>query len=135
MSKPVPPIQKYMTTNPETVSPLDSIASAAKLMRTAQVRHLPVVEGTRVVGLLSERDIALVEGLVGVDATKLSVKDAMAREPYTVSPDAPLTEVAQAMAGNKYGSAIVVQNGKVVGIFTTVDACKVLVEVFETRLR
>lgn len=135
MSKPVPPVRKYMTTTPVTTEASATIASASKVMKEHSIRHLPVVTGDRVVGLISDRDIALIEGLVGVDASVVTVRDAMATEPYAVGPDTPVTEVAATMASNKYGSAVVVQNGKVVGMFTTVDVCRVLAEVFETRLR
>ncbi len=59
----------------------------------------------------------------------------MARNPYTTAPDTPVSEVARAMAADKYGSAVVTQNGKVVGILTTVDVCRILADVFDTRLR
>jgi acetoin utilization protein AcuB len=135
MSKPVPPVSKYMTTSPVTISSLSPIAAAAKLMRAERIRHLPVVDGDKIVGLLSDRDIAIVEGLVGVDPDKVAVRDAMARDPYTTPPDTDVSEVARTMASEKYGSAIVVQNGRVVGILTTVDVCRILADVFETRLR
>ncbi len=67
MSKPVPPVSKYMTTSPVTVPSLSPISAAAKLMRAERIRHLPVVDDEKIVGLLSDRDIAVVEGLVGVD--------------------------------------------------------------------
>jgi acetoin utilization protein AcuB len=69
-----------------------------------------------------------------VDITKLVVGDAMTEHPYTVSPDAPLDEVVDTMAANKYGSAVIMQNEKVVGIFTTVDACMALGQLLRTRL-
>jgi acetoin utilization protein AcuB len=50
----------------------------------------------------------------------------MAGEPYTVAPDAPLEEVATRMADRKLGSALVVDRGSVVGLFTTVDALRAL---------
>jgi CBS domain-containing protein len=51
----------------------------------------------------------------------------MSRDPYTTTPSAPLEEVARDMADRKYGSAVVVDHGKVVGLFTTVDALRALV--------
>ena len=76
----------------------------------------------------------LLEGVVS-NANALQVADAMTEEPYFTAPDRPIDEVAAEMAEHKYGSAIVVQNGKVVGIFTTTDACAALAELFATRLR
>jgi acetoin utilization protein AcuB len=135
MSKPVPPIFKYMTTSPHTVDEKDSIANAAKKMAEHRIRHLPVMSGSKVVGLLSLRDINVIETLQGVDPKTVTVDAAMATQPYQTDAMTPVTEVAATMAEHKYGSAIVVQNNEVVGMFTTVDACRVLAEVFETRLK
>lgn len=55
---------------------------------------------------------------------KVLVEDAMTSSPYTVTPDTPLDEVVATMAEHKYGCAVVMQNRHLVGIFTTVDACR-----------
>ncbi len=135
MSKPVPPIFKYMSTSPHTVDAGATIAVAAKTMADHHIRHLPVLLGEKVVGLLSQRDVTMIETLAGVDPKVITVAEAMSTEPYTVDADTPVTVVAAEMAEKKYGSAIVAQSGKVVGIFTAVDACRTLAEVFETRLK
>ena len=62
------------------------------------------------------------------------VEEAMTEQPYTVEPETPLDQVARTMAEKKFGSAVVLQNHKVVGIFTTVDACQALSELLQTRL-
>jgi acetoin utilization protein AcuB len=58
----------------------------------------------------------------------------MSTEVYAVHPESPLDEVASEMASKKYGSAVVLQNGKVVGIVTTVDLCRALAELLHGRL-
>lgn len=58
----------------------------------------------------------------------------MTREPYVVAPDTALDDVVRAMASRKFGSAVVADHGKVVGIFTTVDACAAFAELLQTRL-
>ena len=58
----------------------------------------------------------------------------MATVVYAVSPESPLDEVVQTMGEHKYGSAVVMQNEKVVGIVTTVDVCRALAELLRTRL-
>ena len=80
------------------------------------------------------RDLQLVESLIGVDPTKEKVEDVMSTVVYSVSPDAPLDQVVATMAEHKYGSAVVMQNEKVVGIFTTVDVCRAFAELLHTRL-
>ena len=134
MSKPIPSIQKYMTTTPHSIGSEQTIAKAASMMSQHHIRHLPVLHGGHLLGILTDRDIKLIESFKDVDVTKVSVEEAMTEQPYTVSPDAPLDEVVQTMAEKKLGSAVIVQNHKVVGIFTTVDACQALAELLNTRL-
>ena len=110
------------------------IATASQMMSTLHVRHLPVLRGGRLLGMITDRDVKLIEGFRDVDPTQLAVEEAMTEQPYSVSPEAPLDEVVETMAAKKYGSAVVMQNQKVVGIFTTVDACEALAQLLRTRL-
>jgi acetoin utilization protein AcuB len=135
MSKPIPSIQKYMTTTPSSIEHDQTIAQASALMREQRIRHLPVLRGGKLVGVLTDRDIKLIEALSHVSPKETTVQAAMTEAPYTVHPDTPLDEVTSSMAQGKYGSAIVVQNDKVVGIFTTVDACEALSDLLTSRLR
>jgi acetoin utilization protein AcuB len=107
------------------------LSTAHSMMRKWKIRHLPVLGGGKVVGLLSLRDLHLVETLKDVDPTKVSVEDAMSPDPYKVSPDADLRTVAVEMATRKIGSALVVRGSKVLGIFTTVDALRALYELLD----
>jgi acetoin utilization protein AcuB len=134
MSKSIPTIQKYMTTTPYTVRPDLALAAADKIMHEHNIRHLPVLNSGQLVGLLSQRDIRLIESFKDVDIKEVQVVEAMSPEVFEVAPDAPLDEVVLAMAAKKFGSAVVTQNGKVVGIFTTVDALQTLAELLQTRL-
>lgn len=134
MTKPIPTIQKYMTTAPLSIGIEQTLAKAQTLQREAKIRHLPVLHGGVLVGMISDRDLALVETLKNVDPNQVRVGDAMSREVYSVTPDAPLDEVVAEMALHKYGSAVVMQNQHVVGIFTTVDACNALASLLQGRL-
>jgi len=134
MSKPIPPVSKFMTMSPHTVRPTLTLDEAMKLMRSHHIRHLPVLDAGQLVGIISERDVRLIESFKDVDPTKVRIDEAMAQDVYVVSPEAPLDEVAAEMASKKYGSAVVMQNQKVVGIFTVVDALSALSELLQTRL-
>ncbi len=133
--KSVPSIEKYMTTSPQTIGADMSLAKAEKLMGEMRVRHLPVLDGSRLVGVLSDRDIKLVESFKDVDPEKVSVREAFTEEPYKVSPKAPLSDVCAEMAAHKYSSVLVVDNNKLVGIFTWVDALNAMRDLMETRLK
>ena len=134
MTKPIPTIQKYMTTSPHTIGEDQPMTVAHRMMREHHIRHLPVLRGAKIVGLVSDRDLNMVETLKEVDPHKVLVSEAMSQDPYVVSPDAALDEVVSTMAERKYGSAVVTQHDKVVGIFTTVDACRAFSDLLHSRL-
>lgn len=134
MTKPIPTVQKFMTTQPHSIGQEQTMAMAHVVMREHRIRHLPVLTGGKLVGLLSDRDLSLLETLKDVDPTKILVEEAMTSNPYVVQPDTTLDEVVGAMAEHKYGCAVVMQNNKLVGIFTTVDACRAFAEMLHGRL-
>lgn len=122
------PIRDYMTPSVHTVGMETSLSDAHALMRRHGIRHLPVLDGTKLVGLISQRDIVALESNPLVDTSVVSVPDAMAEVPFAVPPQTPLREVVQVMAEDKYGSVVVMEDASVVGIFTTIDAMAVLSE-------
>ena len=134
MSKSIPMIQKYMTTTPHSIGADQTLAHAHAMLREHNIRHLPVLVGGKLVGMVTDRDLRFIETMRDVDPTKVTVEDAMVTNVYAVSPETPLDEVVSEMAEHKYGSAIVMQNLKVVGIFTTVDVCTAFVDMLHTRL-
>lgn len=118
-----------MTTAKYSVAPTDTLGKAKELMQLNAVRHLPVLDGGRVVGIVTLSDLYVMEAIVAADPDKTHVEDAMSKELYLVAPETPLAEVAREMAARGVGSAIVVENQRLVGIFTSTDACRVLGEV------
>lgn len=122
-------VREYMTPNPLTLGAGGSLAQAWDLLQRHLIRHLPIVdEKEKLVGVLSDRDASLAKRERGVDPADVTVDEVMARDPYSVSPDTRLDETAAVMATRKYGCAVVVEGGKVAGIFTTTDALRALVE-------
>lgn len=134
MTKPIPTVERYMTTTPTTISAGDNLAHAQKVMHEGRIRHLPVVSGDELVGLITERDVQLIGSLKDADLRTLMVSDAMTPSPWRVAPTTPLDEVVAEMAEKKYGSALVVDRDRVVGIFTAVDALAAFAELLHTRL-
>lgn len=126
MTQRIPPVAKYMTVSPHTIGAEQTLQHAHMLMHDFGVRHLPVLHRGELVGMLTERDLALVETFRDVDTRAVRVDEAMSPSVYQVSPETPLDVVAMAMAAKKYGSAVVVQDRRVVGILTTVDVCSAL---------
>lgn len=133
--KTIPTVQRYMSTSPYTVGAEQSLATARAMMREHEIRHLPVMHGNRLVGIVSDGDIQVIAGLQGADLGKMTVEDAMTQDVLTFEPETPLDIVAMAMAERKAGSAVVMQNTRVVGIFTNVDGMTALADLLHTRLK
>jgi acetoin utilization protein AcuB len=121
-----PTIADRMTKTPHLIGAEQSLKTAHELMRAHQIRHLPVLHGGKLIGVLSERDLHLVETLRDVDPETVRVEEAMSQDVYAVPPKTLLREVVNEMAARKLGSAVVIDGLKVVGVFTTVDALETL---------
>lgn len=129
-------IRHYMTPSPITIGQDQSLNVAHEVMRAHRIRHLPVLEHGRLIGIVSERDLHLVETLRDVDPASVRVEEAMTPEPYAVSPDTSLEWVVSEMAEHKYGAAVVVDSRhKVLGVFTTVDALRSLQDLLADERR
>jgi acetoin utilization protein AcuB len=124
------PISDFMTAMPHTVGSEQTITFAQQMMQKYDIRHLPVLHGGELYGIVSDRDLGMVAGLNEVNPDDTTVEEAMTQEAYTVTRDTPLFDVLQDMLEHKYGSAIVVDGVKIVGILTTHDALKLLVDNF-----
>ena len=113
-----------------------TVKEAAHLMHERRIRHLPVTgPGRGLIGILTDRDIrqALPSRATSLSVreinhllTKLTVEEVMTPDPYAPSPDTPLADVVRTMTERRIGSAVIVDKGRVVGVFTTTDAMRAL---------
>lgn len=124
------PVEEYTTPNPVTAGEDMLIDDLRRLMEEHGIRHLPIVRGGTVVGVISDRDARLVAGLDFEKKLQVRAADIMASDPLAVSAATPLDEVAYAMSEQKIGSVIVNdENGQFLGIFTVTDALNALIEI------
>ena len=123
-------VSKYMSPGPHTIGREQSLAAAKQLMHKSHVRHLPVLHGGKLVGVISERELDVIGALPG--SKQLSVEDAMVPDVYVTSQDTELATVVSDMARLKVGSAIVVKGDDVVGVFSAVDGLRALAELLRT---
>lgn len=129
--KPDDQVYRWMTPCPESIGRDATVHEAKAVMRRHGFHHLPVMDEGQLVGIVSDRDLAVAERLRDPRATLLG--DIMTKEPYVTVPYAPLAEVAHAMAKGQIGSALVIDKGNVVGVFTVTDALRALSEGFEPQ--
>jgi acetoin utilization protein AcuB len=119
-------IENFMSRVLVVVDPQQSLGDASRLMRGHAIRHLPVVHKGEVVGILSQRDVYLVETLSNASPGEIRVEEAMTHEPFLVDPEESVHSVASRMAARKIGSAVVARDGKLLGLFTVTDALRAL---------
>ena len=122
-------IADRMTKTPHLIGAEQSLKVAHEVMKTHQIRHLPVLHGGKLIGVLSQRDLHIVETFRDVDPADVRVEEAMSQDVYAVAPKTPLRDVVNEMAVRKVGSAVVIDRTKVVGVFTTVDALETLAHI------
>jgi acetoin utilization protein AcuB len=126
-------IGEHMIKHPCIVDPTMDLQSAAELLKDKGIRHLPVVQNRKLLGLISERDLKAALALP--QSKLLTLGDIMVGEVFVVPSTARLSDVAFEMADRKFGSAVIVNEKKhVVGIFTTTDALRILADLAENEL-
>lgn len=125
-----------MTPLPLSVGIEARVLEARELMAEHDIRHLPVTDDQgRLVGVVTQRDVGLVldpELDLPFDED-LRVRSVCSFDAYLVAPDTPLDEVADEMARRRIGSALVARDGRLLGIFTATDACRLLADTLRGR--
>jgi acetoin utilization protein AcuB len=126
----MPAIGSVMTPFPYVVQVTDSVLAARVLMIEHEVRHLPVKDGNRLVGVLTDRDLkrALDPSLRLPPKEELFVRDVFVPDAYVVDVAKPLHDVLNHLSTQHIGSALVTKNGRLVGIFTLTDAARLFGE-------
>lgn len=125
------------------VRPSDSVRTAWGLLREHQIRHLPVVENGKLVGIVTDRDIRLVfpSAITAGEREQdphdvleqVSVQEIMARQVVTVTSDTSVADAARLLVERRIGGLPVVRGEHLVGIITKDDILNAFVEVMEER--
>jgi len=118
-------VSKRMRKEPVTVGPQNYLATVQKKMEEGGFRRIPVVEGGRLVGIVTDRDIRQHLGYL----EKTKVNAAMTEKLVTVLPQTTLEEAAQLLLKHKIGGLPVVEEGQLVGIITTSDILHAFLDV------
>src|SRR3954453_20617411 len=114
-------VKDAMTADVKTATPSQSLTDAAKLMKQGDVGSVPVVDGQRLVGVLTDRDI-VVRGIAdGSDPHAIKIGDIASRDVVTVRSDDELDEALRLMAQHQVRRLLVVDDGQLVGVVATAD--------------
>lgn len=124
----MPAIKAVMTPFPHAVAADADLATARQLLSLHRIRHLPVVDGEALLGVLSHGELARAEAAVAAGGVSPPVGAICHVPAYAVGLDEPLDNVLLHMARERLGSALVLKHGRVVGIFTVTDACRAFAE-------
>jgi CBS domain-containing protein len=119
-----PSVGEIMSSNPATVSPEAPVKEAAKLMGSEDVGSLPVVEGEKLVGVLTDRDIALRVVGEGKDPGSTTVADIQSGDLVAVGPDQDLQEALDEMARHQVRRLPVVDGGRLLGVVAQADVAR-----------
>ena len=131
----MPPVSAAMTPFPYHVQVEDPISEVERLMEEHRIRHVPVQDGSRVVGIISQRDLfhSLNPALPRRDHQRIRARDILVPNPYLVELATPLDVLVAEMARRQIGSAIVVRHERLAGILSVTDVCRVLAEILRHR--
>ncbi len=132
------PVSQIMTKNVVTLTTTDELTTAEALFKQHDIRHIPVVEGKAVVGMLSYTDLMRISFADAIDEQEqdvdtmvynmFSIGQVMAKNVATVKINTTIKEVAEFLAKKEYHALPVVNNGKLMGIVTTTDLIKYLLK-------
>ncbi len=135
-------VENRMKREPITISPETGILEASRLLRQYKIRHLPVVKGGRLVGILTDRDLKRVSPSPATSLSvyevnylldRLEAKEVMTKQVVTVTPKTTIEEAAKLLLASKIGGLPVVEGDVLVGIVTETDVLEALVEAMGIR--
>ena len=134
-------VRTRMTEGVVTASPEMTLAEALALTRQHRIRHLPVMEGGKLIGLVTDRDLRLAMPPIWADErdelreqlTRRRVGELMITELITATPDTPVEDAARQLYQNRIGCLPIMEGEELVGILTETDLLRALVELFGTE--
>ncbi|NUM49143.1 MAG: CBS domain-containing protein [Anaerolineales bacterium] len=131
-------VKDWMTPHPITIHPQSTLPQVRKLMEEHHIRRLPVMEDDELLGIITIGDIreaqpSDVNTLRSYEAEYLialiTVDTVMTADPITVTPESTIAEAARIMLEHKISGLPVMKNGKLVGIITETDFCRLLTQI------
>ena len=128
-------VRRYMTKSPLTIDRHLPLKAAEKMMLEHHIRHLPVLDGEKLAGMVALPELSFLAALRGLDPEHLPVGEIATRAPYAVAPEADLYQVVEYFLEHKESAAVVLEEGKVVGVLTLIDALRALMDLLAESRR
>lgn len=129
------PVSQWMTPHPFTIAPNAFIVDAYHIMKEHRIRRLPVVEGAKLVGIVTLSDVRGAAPLgipdmleINYVLSQIKVERVMSRKVITVEADAPVKEAARLLLEHKFGGLPVVKDGELVGIISEADIFRLVIQ-------
>lgn len=130
MTRKSPQVRDYMTHLPVEAEKCLSVGEAEALMQRHSIHHLPVMNGSKLVGIVSHQDLLQTQLRSGGKAGDETLEAICRADCLTVHATTPVDQVARRMIERGMDSAVVTDGGFVVGVFTTTDALRLLTQVY-----
>jgi len=134
------PVSKIMTTEIITLNTSDSLETAESLFKKNKIRHIPVVSGSKIIGMLSYTDLLRISfaDAVGDDDEEVdsvvynmfTIEQVMTKNLVKVNSESTIKDVAEILSKKEFHAIPVVDDGTIVGIVTTTDLINYLIEQF-----
>lgn len=134
------PVSTIMTSNVIKLNVTDSLSKAEKLFKEHKIRHIPVMSGNKIIGMLSYTDLLRISFAETIDDEDqiidvtvyevFTIEQVMAKNLICISPDSTIKEAAEILANREFHALPVTENGNLIGILTTTDLIKYLLHLY-----
>ncbi len=133
-------VRDWMTPDPVTLTEEDQLKIAVQHLLSAGIRHMPVLRGDELVGIVTDRDLRRALPSIEAGASpeqyqafmeETALRDIMTPDPVTCTPDTDVVDAVKVFVERKFGAIPVVEDGQLVAILTQIDVMRALLEVLE----
>ncbi len=133
--KKIPTLKAAMTPFPYSVQLETTLTAVRNLMQTHNIHHIPVMNSGKIVGVVTARDVEARQKMMDSDDNEpsLEVLHVPMSKAYIVDINEPLENILLTMASKRIGATVVTKHGKLVGVFTYIDACRYFSEYIKAK--
>jgi acetoin utilization protein AcuB len=137
-------VSDWMTPDPVTLTEDDQVKTAVRHLLSSGIRHVPILRGDKLVGIVTDRDLRRALPSIEAGASperyqafmeETALRDIMSSDPVTCGPDTDLVDAVEILVERKVGAIPVIEDGKLVAILTQIDVMRAFLDVLENQSR